>query len=79
MWSLTGISIKLNGTKSKPANKVKYLGIFLDKHLCWAIKLSISAPSTLKLTGFFFGPLFTEGSYELRPIRQSVTLSVTFF
>ena len=28
-------SIKLNGFKLKPSDNVKYLGMYLDKHLSW--------------------------------------------
>ena len=29
------ISIKLNGKKLAPVDSVKYLGMYIDKHLCW--------------------------------------------
>ena len=29
------ISIKLNGKKLTPVDSVKYLGMYIDKHLCW--------------------------------------------
>ena len=34
------ISIKLNGTKLIPADQVKYLGIFVDKHLGWDYQIN---------------------------------------
>ena len=31
----TGLSIKFNGKKLQPVEQVKYLGMYLDKHLSW--------------------------------------------
>ena len=34
------VSIKLNGKKLVPVDSVKYLGMFIDKHLSWDIILT---------------------------------------
>ena len=34
------ITIKLNGVRLKPVDYVKYLGMFIDKHLSWNIHIN---------------------------------------
>ena len=34
------ISIKLDGIKRQPKDSVKYLGMFVDKHLAWNVQIN---------------------------------------
>ena len=45
------ISIKLNGYKLTPSDNVKYLGMFLDKHLSWDFHIHKLSNSLSRATG----------------------------